>query len=387
MNKMVSLYCSLGLSLCCWAAVLLGSPVMAASGIIYSARYYYQPSVHATSHYHIYRIDPDGRHRVQLTFGSLDDQDPKWSPDGRWIAFNRGHANELAGSLTLISCQGTQLRSFAPGTGSWSWMPDSRTIEVSNSDDTHVRNTVYSVDGQIVKTWTEPSGNFGGYDDVSPDGRFAYRRRYQDNIGTLVDAHTGKVIVHTQGDLTARSWQGNGTLAGIYSPDDNNKKIGTLKAGQFIFTVLGMDGSARQTTIITEPTYLATHTKTEQHILDQTLSGFWPSGYYGIAFDCLESIPSRKGAYLAWQSWLMHGNEGLFYIVPSRGIFRFLGNFIANTCSQKGEYVVGAPYRDTSQYVSDRVVWTAPLQIVNMDTGIVKRIVSGLVDVDSTDWR
>ena len=191
----------------------------------------------------------------------------------------------------------------------------------------------------------------------------------------------------TQGDLTARSWLSNTVMAAIYSPNEKDKKIGTLASGQFIFTVLGMDGVVRQSTPITEPTYLATHTKNEQRIVDQTLTDCWPSGYYGMDFSSLKPLPGRGGAYLAWQSWMMHHNQGLFYIVPSRGTFRFLGNFIDDTCSVKGHFVVGTPYRNTSQYDSERVVWTAPLQIVNVDTGIVKRIASGLVDVEATDWR
>ena len=51
--------------------------------IVYSARYYAPPGSHRTSHFHIYRINPDGTGKTQLTFGMLDDYAPKWSADGK----------------------------------------------------------------------------------------------------------------------------------------------------------------------------------------------------------------------------------------------------------------------------------------------------------------
>ena len=51
--------------------------------IVYAARYYTPPGSHRTSHFHLYRMNPDGTGRRQLTFGSKDDTAPRWSPDGR----------------------------------------------------------------------------------------------------------------------------------------------------------------------------------------------------------------------------------------------------------------------------------------------------------------
>jgi Tol biopolymer transport system component len=38
---------------------------------------------------HVWTIDADGSHPRQITFGSLSDQSPTWSPDNRHIAFGR----------------------------------------------------------------------------------------------------------------------------------------------------------------------------------------------------------------------------------------------------------------------------------------------------------
>src|SRR5436190_4440977 len=36
---------------------------------------------------HIYRINADGSGQAQLTFGERGENSPRWSPDGKWIAF------------------------------------------------------------------------------------------------------------------------------------------------------------------------------------------------------------------------------------------------------------------------------------------------------------
>lgn len=55
--------------------------------IVYSARYYAPPGSHRTSHFHIYRISPDGTGRTQLTFGKADEEMPQWSSSGRQITY------------------------------------------------------------------------------------------------------------------------------------------------------------------------------------------------------------------------------------------------------------------------------------------------------------
>ena len=74
----------------CWLVLLLlgfCGPAHADRDIVYSARYYTPPGSHRTSLFHIYRINPDGTGRMQLTFGTNDEDYPKWSQDGRQITF------------------------------------------------------------------------------------------------------------------------------------------------------------------------------------------------------------------------------------------------------------------------------------------------------------
>jgi 3-hydroxymyristoyl/3-hydroxydecanoyl-(acyl carrier protein) dehydratase len=57
--------------------------------IVYSARYYLPPGSNGHSHYHIYRIDPNGSHRVQPTFGNSEDEYPQWGGRNDHIQFYR----------------------------------------------------------------------------------------------------------------------------------------------------------------------------------------------------------------------------------------------------------------------------------------------------------
>ena len=62
-------------------------PAQADRDIVYAARYYAPPGSRRTSHFHLYRINPDGTGKTQLTFGSGDEGEAKWTPDGRRITF------------------------------------------------------------------------------------------------------------------------------------------------------------------------------------------------------------------------------------------------------------------------------------------------------------
>ncbi|MGI4788774.1 MAG: TolB family protein [Janthinobacterium lividum] len=86
-----------------WLLLVLlsvGSACHADRDIVYSARYYTLPGSHRTSHFHIYRINPDGTGRTQLTFG-LDEEFPQWSADGNQITFFAYH--QMAPFVTLCT--------------------------------------------------------------------------------------------------------------------------------------------------------------------------------------------------------------------------------------------------------------------------------------------
>ncbi|HEX8028581.1 MAG TPA: S9 family peptidase [Vicinamibacterales bacterium] len=80
---------------------------------------------------HIYRINTDGTAQVQLTFGDRGESSPRWSPDGKLIAFTTRRDADANNQIYLLSVDGGEARrltthSTAPG--SLTWAPDGKSI-------------------------------------------------------------------------------------------------------------------------------------------------------------------------------------------------------------------------------------------------------------------
>ena len=89
------------------------------------------------------KVVGDDQPPQRLTDHPVVDTSPRWSPDGRWIAFLRIHSNDL-GELMVVSPLGGKERMVARtlpprypylGTGPYlDWMPDGRSILVADRD-------------------------------------------------------------------------------------------------------------------------------------------------------------------------------------------------------------------------------------------------------------
>src|SRR5579862_6315542 len=116
----------------CLALLSLSSVAFAGADIVYSARIYAGPG--ADGHFHLYRINPDGSGKAQITTGPHDDQHPKWSPDGRYILFVRDRHD-----VTVSTAIGADLHklttAWSPDADGATWWPDSRHVVVPNMAD------------------------------------------------------------------------------------------------------------------------------------------------------------------------------------------------------------------------------------------------------------
>jgi len=117
---------------------------------------------------HIYRINADGTNQVQLTFGERGESLPRWSPDGKTIAFTARRDTDANNQIYLLEVDGGEARrltnhgtapadlTWAPDSKSiWFAAPDVKTAEEREKD--RVQDDVYSFEETNFKhrhLWT-----------------------------------------------------------------------------------------------------------------------------------------------------------------------------------------------------------------------------------------
>ncbi len=77
----------------------------------------------------IWVASTDGRQRFQFTFGEKSATNPRWSPDGQWIAFTSARSGK--NNLYRIRFRGgeaEQITDVKTGVGDFKWAPDGRSI-------------------------------------------------------------------------------------------------------------------------------------------------------------------------------------------------------------------------------------------------------------------
>lgn len=87
---------------------------------------------------HIHRINSDGTGQVQLTFGERGESSPRWSPDGRSIAFITRRDPDAHNQIYLLSVDGGEARrltSHPTAPASLQWAPDGKSIYFLAADD------------------------------------------------------------------------------------------------------------------------------------------------------------------------------------------------------------------------------------------------------------
>jgi dipeptidyl aminopeptidase/acylaminoacyl peptidase len=84
----------------------------------------------------IWLATTDGKENYQITFGDKSSTNPKWSPDGNWIAFT-SNRKDNKNNLYLLRLQGGEaepLTDVKSGVGEFEWSPDGRALAFTMTD-------------------------------------------------------------------------------------------------------------------------------------------------------------------------------------------------------------------------------------------------------------
>ncbi len=116
----------------------VGDPQLSPDGawVLYSVK---QPDLSDDKNRtHIWMSSWDGRENVQLTFGKTSETSPRWSPNGKYIAFvsSRGDEDEID-QLWILNRQGGEAEKITEFGGSvtdYDWSPDGKRIAIVASD-------------------------------------------------------------------------------------------------------------------------------------------------------------------------------------------------------------------------------------------------------------
>lgn len=191
----------------------------------------------------IYTVGVDGTGLRRLTTDPHVDTSPSWSPDGRWIAFERedgeGHAE-----IFIVAADGSDERQLTnndeTNDGAPDWSPDGGTILFTRYIGTNAEILAVGPEGGKPTRLTTSAGYDGGA-EWSPDGgRIAFvRDPEEDGTGELwvmaPDGSDGQLLANVSAEVFSLAWSPDGSTVGLVT--------GNPLQGDGQVTAVALDGS------------------------------------------------------------------------------------------------------------------------------------------------
>ncbi|MCA1722392.1 MAG: serine hydrolase, partial [Actinobacteria bacterium] len=180
---------------------------------------------------HIDAVDVSTGERRQLTRGP-GDRSPRWSPDGRWLAFLRGE--DSPAQLWLLPTGGGEARSltgFVLGVGEIAWSPDSSRLAVTAPE---LPEGAQPHDPVVVTRLVSKADGTGR---LGPMTAHAH----------VVDVETGEATQLTSGEFVVRdlSWAPDGAQLALVTAQHETRD---LDAVSHLFVLPAGGGELRQVT-------------------------------------------------------------------------------------------------------------------------------------------
>jgi TolB protein len=208
---------------------------------------------------HLFVSRLDGTGLRQLTSGPAEDRTPKWSPDGKRIAY----ASQLGDNedVWIVNADGTGARNVTrhPATDSHpSWSPDGRSLVFCSTRGDGENDDIYSigVDGTGLVRLTDNGLAWDTFPSFSPDGRqILFRRllRQRTADGTLTNS---EIMVMDRDGANVKNLTRHPHFDGwpAWSPDGRRIAFSSNRSDLYQLYVMDADGSNLRQAAVSQAT-------------------------------------------------------------------------------------------------------------------------------------